>query len=98
MLEFLRKQINVLLEERAALAKDRDAVLTAPEAEERGLSEEEQTRFDEKRAAIAAKDAEIEEKRGRIAELEEDAKREERAAELHAQYGQTGEQRERPTV
>jgi HK97 family phage major capsid protein len=98
MLEFLRKQLNTLLEERAALAKDRDAVLTAPEAEERGLSEEEQVRFDEKRATIAAKDAEIEEKRARIAELEDDEKREQRAAELHAQYGQAGEQRERPTV
>ncbi len=95
MLEFLRKRLAELLEERAAFATERDQVLTAPETEKRDLTGDEQKLFDEKRAAIVAKDGEIEEMRGRIASLEEDEKREQRANELAAQYGQTGEQRER---
>ena len=98
MLEFLRRQLAKLLEERAALATERDQVLTVPEAEERGLTEAEQSVFDEKRGAVSAKDGAIEELRARIDELEEDAKREARAGELAAKYGQVGEQRERPTV
>lgn len=98
MLEFLRKQIQTLLEKRAALATERDQVLTAPEAEQRGLTEPEQAQFDEKRAAITAVDAELEEIRGRVAELEEDAQREQRANDLAVKYGQTGEQRERSSV
>ncbi|MEU8270139.1 phage major capsid protein [Sphaerisporangium sp. NPDC049002] len=98
MLEFLRQQLAKLLEERAALKTDLDGVLEAPRAEQRDLSDEETAAFTEKRGAIKAKDDEIEEKRSRIAELEDDEKREQRAGELAAKYGQTGEQRERPTV
>ncbi|MFI6819260.1 phage major capsid protein [Nonomuraea sp. NPDC050328] len=95
MLEFLRQQLTKLLEERAELKTELDAVLTAPRAEQRDLNDEESTDFAEKRAALKAKDEEIEERRKRIAELEEDDKREQRVAELAAQYGQTGEQREK---
>ncbi|GIH91948.1 phage major capsid protein [Planobispora siamensis] len=98
MLEFLRQQLAKLLEERAALKTELDAVLTAPRAEQRDLSDEETAAFTEKREAIKAKDAEIEERQKRIAELEEDERREARAAELAVQYGQTGEQRERQTA
>lgn len=95
MLEFLRQQLAKLLAERAALKTDLDAVLTAPRAEARDLNDEEAAAFAEKREAIKAKDTEIEQRRERITELEEDEKREARAAELTAQYGQTGEARER---
>ncbi|MEV0149095.1 MULTISPECIES: phage major capsid protein [unclassified Nonomuraea] len=98
MLEFLRQQLKKLLEERAALKTELDGVLTAPRAEQRDLTDEESAAFEEKRAALKAKDDEIEEKRGRIAELEEDERREQRVAELAVTYGQTGEQRERPSV
>ncbi|MBO4274132.1 phage major capsid protein [Microbispora triticiradicis] len=98
MLEFLRQQLATLLEERAALKSDLDGVLTAPRAEQRDLNEAEAAAFNDKRAALVTKDGEIEEMRGRIAELEDDEKREARAAELAAQYGQTGEQRERQTA
>ncbi|MGV9536567.1 phage major capsid protein [Streptosporangium sandarakinum] len=98
MLEFLRQQLRTLLEERAALKADLDGVLVAPRAEQRDLTDEESTVFEERRAALKAKDEEIEQRRGRIGELEEDERREARAAELAVQYGQTGEARERQTV
>lgn len=87
MLENLRQQLAKLLEERAALATDRDAIVAACEADNRPLNEDEQTRFDAALAAVKAKDTSIEEVRGRVADLEEAEVREQRAAELHAKYG-----------
>ncbi|MFI1524936.1 phage major capsid protein [Streptomyces griseus] len=98
MLAYLRKQMTAALEARAALKTELDSVLTAPTAENRNPSEAEATQFAEKRDAVRAKDAEIEELSARIRDLEEDEKREQRAAELLAQHGQAGERRERVTV
>ncbi|MFD7746709.1 phage major capsid protein [Streptomyces sp. NPDC059698] len=98
MLAYLRKQMTAALEARAALKTELDSVLTAPTAENRNPNEAEAARFAEKRDAVKAKDAEIEELSARIKDLEEDEKREQRAAELLAQHGQAGERRERVTV
>lgn len=98
MLAYLRKQMTAALEARAALKTELDSVLTAPTAENRNPNEAEATQFAEKRDAVKAKDAEIEELSARIRDLEEDEKREQRAAELLAEHGQAGERRERVTV
>jgi HK97 family phage major capsid protein len=98
MLEFLRQQLAKLLEERAALKADLDGVLDAPRAEQRDLTDEESAAFAEKRGALKTKDDEIEQLRGRVTEAEEAEQREARHAELVAQYGQAGEQRERTPV
>lgn len=95
MLKFLREQLKVLLEQRKALAAERDQIIA--DAEKRGeLTEADETAFAEKRAAIATLDTDIEARQARIAELEEDDKREQRAADAYAAAGATGEQRERP--
>ncbi|MEV0779180.1 phage major capsid protein [Streptomyces sp. NPDC050428] len=88
MLAFLRTQLQELLEQRAALKTELDAVIEAPKTEQRNLTDDEQKSFDEKRDAINAKDTEIQAKQGRIAELEESEKRDNTAAELRAKYGQ----------
>ncbi|MFF9084420.1 phage major capsid protein [Streptomyces rubiginosohelvolus] len=98
MLAYLRKQMTAALEARAALKTELDSVLAAPTAENRNPNEAEATQFAEKRDAVKAKDTEIEELSARIKDLEEDEKREQRAAELLAQHGQAGERRERVTV
>ncbi|MEU5133433.1 phage major capsid protein [Streptomyces californicus] len=98
MLAYLRKQLTAALEARAALKTELDAVLTAPTAENRNPNEAEAQRFNEKRDAVKAKDLEIEELSARIKDLEEDEKREQRAAEILAEHGQAGERRERVTV
>lgn len=90
MLEFLRAQLAKLLEERAALKAGLDKVLEAPQAEQRGLTDEEAKAFAERRDAIKAKDEEISQVEARIAELEEIEKRSQRANELQARYGQPG--------
>ncbi|WP_030333811.1 phage major capsid protein [Streptomyces sp. NRRL B-1381] len=98
MLAYLRKQMTAALEARAALKTELDSVLTAPTAENRNPNEAEAARFAEKRDAVKAKDLEIEELSARIKDLEEDEKRELRAAEILAEHGQAGERRERVTV
>lgn len=98
MLAYLRKQMTAALEARAALKTELDSVLTAPQAEERGLNDTESKTFAEKRDAVKAKDAEIEELSAKIKDLEEDEKREQRAAQILAEHGQAGERRERVQV
>lgn len=98
MLAYLRKQMTSALEARAALKSEMDGILAAPKAENRDLHDDEAKTFGEKREALKTKDAEIEDFRGRIADLEEDEKREQRAAQILAQHGQAGERRERVTV
>ncbi|MER8004983.1 phage major capsid protein [Streptomyces sp. NPDC094149] len=99
MLAYLRKQMQSALEARAALKTEIDGIVKAAETAGREkLSADEQTAFDAKRAEIRGKDSEIEQLDARIKELEEDEKREQRAAELHARHGQAGERRERVTV
>lgn len=98
MLAYLRKQMQAALDARAALKTEMDSVLTAPTAENRGLNDDEATAFGEKRDAVKAKDAEIEELSAKIKDLEEDEAREQRAAEVLAEHQQAGERRERVTV
>ncbi|MEU0691440.1 phage major capsid protein [Streptomyces uncialis] len=98
MLAYLRQQMTAALEARGALKTEMDTILDAPTAEQRELTKEEADRFAEKRAAVKATDAEIEEYRTRIADLEEDEQREQRAAEVLAEHRQSGERRERVTV
>lgn len=98
MLAYLRKQMTAALEARAALKSEMDAILAAPKAEKRDLSDDEAKAFGEKREALKAKDVDIEAYRDRIADLEKDEQREQRAAEILAQHGQAGERRERVTV
>jgi len=98
MLAYLRKQMTAALEARAALKTEMDSVLTAPKAEERGLNDAEASVFAEKREAVKAKDAEIEELSAKIKDLEDDEQREQRAAQVLAEHRQTGERRERVTV
>ncbi|WP_329114451.1 phage major capsid protein [Streptomyces sp. NBC_01353] len=98
MLAYLRTQLDTALEARAALKTELDNVLTAPTAEKRELTDTEAQTFNEKREALKAKDTEIEEFRTRIADLEEDEKREQRAAQVLAEHRQAGERRERVTV
>lgn len=89
MLKFLREQHAKLLEQRKALAGERDAIVA--DAEKRGeLTEADQAAFDEKRAAIKKLDGDIEAMKGRIADAEDDEKREQAAAAARAQSGQTG--------
>ncbi|MGP3636196.1 phage major capsid protein [Streptomyces sp. 24-1644] len=98
MLAYLRKQMTSALEARAALKTELDSVLTAPTAENRNPSDDEAASFNEKRDAVKAKDTEIEELAAKIADLEKDEAREQRAAQVLAEHKQTGERRERVTV
>lgn len=94
MLAFLRARIQEILEQRKTLAAERDAITEKVQAEKRGeLNDEETKLFNEKRAAIKALDAEFDEKRARVAELEEDEKREQAANAALAAAGQTGQRR-----
>lgn len=98
MLAYLRKQMTAALEARAALKTELDSVLAAPTAEHRNPTDAEATAFAEKRDAVKAKDAEIEQLAARIKDLEADEEREERAAAVLAEHRQAGERRERVTV
>ncbi|TCO64947.1 phage major capsid protein [Actinocrispum wychmicini] len=93
MLEFLRQQLQQLLEARATLKSDLDQILVAPTTDKRNLTAEEDTAFSEKRDAIKAKDTEIQALDARIAEVTEIEERSQRVDQLRAELGQTGEQR-----
>ncbi|MGY1498545.1 phage major capsid protein [Streptomyces sp. QTS52] len=92
MLAFLRKQLQDLLEQRAALKTELDGILKAPSEEKRNLSDDEDKVFVEKRDAIKAKDTEIEAVNTRIAELADAEERDAKAAELRAKYQPAGPQ------
>lgn len=88
MLKFLREQMAKLLERRANLKADLDKVLEAPTAEKRDLNADEANKFTEIRGAITKlDDEEIKPLQARIAELEDQEKREAAANELRAQFG-----------
>lgn len=91
MLEFLRRRLAELLEQRKTAATARDAILAGPTTEKRDLTEAERGAFDEKRAAVEKLDNELTEVRGRIEQAEADAERERRAGEMYAEVGQTGQ-------
>lgn len=93
VLEFLRQQMKALLEQRAAARTELDEVLKAPTTEQRALTPEEATAFDEKRAAVVAKDGEIDALAKRIEEAEDIERRQANVDGLAAKLGQGGEQR-----
>lgn len=92
MLAFLRKQMQDLLEQRAALKTDLDAVLKVPADEKRNLTDEEDTAFAEKRDAIKKADADMAALEARIADLEDEEKRAAKAAELRGKFSPDGPQ------
>ncbi len=93
MLAILRKRLAELLEQRKTAATARDQILVAPQAENRDLTDDEKTTFGERRAAVAKIDTELEDLRVRITDLEADEKREQAAAQMLADSGQTGQAR-----
>ncbi len=91
MLEFLRKQLAKLQEERVALAAAVDKALEAARAEKRdALTEAETTAFAEAREALKKHDEEILARAEAIKEAEAD---EARAAKVAALHGATPEER-----
>ena len=87
MLEYLRQRLAALLAERAELASKRDAVLVAPTADKRDLTDDESKVFEDARTAIIAHDELINEARARISNLEDDEKRQAAADQLTADLG-----------
>jgi hypothetical protein len=92
VLATLRKRLAALLEQRKALATERDQIASVTET--RDATPEELAAFDEKRGAIKTIDDEVATLTSRITDLEADEKREQAAAAAYAQAGQTGQRRE----
>lgn len=97
-LDYLREQENALLEERAALVSEVDAIIDGAADEKRSLKPEEDGKLDERAASIAEKDEAITKMRSRIIETEEREARSAREAEVRAEHGQTGPQSEARAV
>ncbi len=96
MLKFLREQLAKLLEERAGLVGEIDAIVATAEAESRStMTTEETAQLDERSAAVKVKDDEIIAARQRLADAEERDTRSNREAEERAAAGQTGPSAER---
>lgn len=70
MLKFLKEQERRLQAARSVLVTEMDGVIASAETEQRSLTADETTKFDEKRAAILAKDKEIQDLEVRIKETE----------------------------
>lgn len=84
MLEFLKKQLSTLLEERGALFSDWEGITAVAKTEERDLNDSEKSAYTEARAKVVAKDAEIEAMQARISEATEDEARAQRVSEARA--------------
>jgi HK97 family phage major capsid protein len=98
MLEFLKRQLEKLLDERSALTTEAEAIIAAAEAEKREkLNDAEQASFDEKRSAIKAKDAEIEEQRARVADAVEAEARTSAANAIRGESAPAERRTERPS-
>jgi HK97 family phage major capsid protein len=93
MLEFLKKQLSALLEERGALKSDLDNIIATPEKEGRDLNEAEKVSFGEARAKVVAKDAEIDAMSRRVKDAEEDEARSKRVSEVRAQTAEVKTER-----
>ncbi|MFE7559662.1 phage major capsid protein [Kitasatospora sp. NPDC057500] len=93
MRDHLRRRIEALLEQRAQLKTELDAVLAAPSAADRNLTADEQRAFAEKREAIRVVDTDLDTARTQLQDLDEEEQRAAAAAELRATLG-TG----RPTA
>lgn len=91
MLEFLRRQLAVLIEERSTAQAQLEDVLSAPTAENRGLSADEQALFDDRAGAVDAYDARIAEMQARVEEAERRAERASASAAAALSMGATGQ-------
>jgi HK97 family phage major capsid protein len=94
MLEFLREQLRLAREKRAALKTEAEGVLATPKAEKRGLNDDEKTTLDAKMGELRKQDTDIDDLLKQIAEAEAAERREQAAGAAYAQAGQTGERRE----
>lgn len=94
MLEFLRKQLELLREKRAALKTELEGVIAAPKAEQRALNDDERAKIDAGTAELRKLGEQEDGLVAQIKDLEEDAKREQAAGTILAAAGQTGQQRE----
>jgi HK97 family phage major capsid protein len=87
MRDFLRKQLEKLLEERGALAGKVDEALKEARSEERDLSDAEKASYTEAREALVKHDERIEEVRANLKQAEEDEERAQRVAETARELG-----------
>jgi len=84
----MRARIGELTEKRAALHDEQQSIIDGAEKRDnKALTAEEQTSYDEKRAAKKALDDEITAGEQRLAELLDEEQRDARAAESRARYG-----------
>jgi len=90
VLEFLRQQLDKLLEARKAAAEARDAAIKAAADEKRNLTDEEQAAFDGKLTEVRKFDVDIEAARARIAEVEASEALAQQARATQAQARQQG--------
>ncbi len=99
LIEELRARIREALEDRARRQAELDAIIAA--AEERGdgaLTDEEEEKLNEIRAAVRAIDEQVAEARDRIDQLEEDERRRKAAEEAAARFEPNPEERRQPHV
>lgn len=90
MLEFLKRRLAELVEQRSALADALNGTYAEARSANRDLNEAEQAAYNEARAALVAHDATMDEVRGRLADAEEDERRSAAAAATAAEFGSTG--------
>lgn len=96
MLEFLRRQLAKLLEERAGLAETVNGTIAVARSENRDLSDTEQAAYTEARGALVAHDARIDEVRANLADAEADEQRAQAAADLAVELGTVTPERRAP--
>lgn len=87
-MDFLRARMVELLEKRNTAQAAVDEVLSAPTAENRDLTAEETSRFQERQASVVAVDGEIAGVQTELTAAEDAEKRSAAAAALTAKYGQ----------
>ncbi|NUO35880.1 MAG: phage major capsid protein [Nocardioidaceae bacterium] len=87
MLEFLRRRLAELVEQRGALADALSGTYAEARSANRDLTEAEQAAYDEARGALVKHDEAIADAKRRLAEAEEDEKRAAGVAALAAEFG-----------
>lgn len=90
MLEQLRAALAKALEERTAAATKRDAAIAGATTDKRDLTTEETTAFDAARSEVSTHDETIASLNERIAGLEDEARRDQLAADVAARTARTG--------
>lgn len=92
MLKQMRKSLSEKMAARAVAREAVNKILEAPTKEERNLTDEEGTAFDEARQKVREIDAEIDAARVRIDELEEDERRDVLVRTFHVETDSTHEE------